>query len=87
MTAESATGQTGQAHDHDRDRELVRAITDALVLAVGKRAAHQALRRAQAKVHPTTQRRAARAAAHLAGYSALLGYIWHQRRTAHQPAA
>ena len=80
MTAESTTGNTGRTHDRDRDRELVRAITDELVLAVGKRAAHQALRRAQAKVHTTARHRAVRAAAHLTGYSALLGYIWHQRR-------
>ena len=84
-TTESTTSQTGQAHD--RDRELVRAITDALILAVGKQAAHQALRRARAKSHGPAQRRAIRAAAHLAGYSALLGYVWHQRRTSHQSAA
>ena len=35
-TTESTTKQA----DHNHDRELVRAITDALVLAVGKRAAH-----------------------------------------------
>jgi hypothetical protein len=87
MNAESSTGQTDRSHDRDRDRELVRAITDALVLAVGKRTAHQALRHARAKAHPTAQHRVARAAAHLAGYSALLGYIWHQRRTSHQSAA
>ena len=29
------------------------------------------------------QRRALHAAAHLAGYSALIGYIWRQRRTTH----
>jgi hypothetical protein len=84
---ESTTKQPGQNHDRDRDRdrEMVRAITDALVLAVGKRAAHQELRRARAKAGRTTRRRAVHAAAHLAGYSALLGYIWHRRRTAHQP--
>jgi len=87
MTAESSTGQTHQSHDRDRDRELVRAITDALVLAVGKRAAHQALRRAQTKAHGTAQRRVVRAAAHLAGYSALLGYIWRQRQTSRPSAA
>jgi uracil-DNA glycosylase len=73
--------------NHDRDRELVRAITDALVLAVGKRAAQQVLRRARAKAGRTAQRRAVYAAAHLAGYSALLGYIWRQRRTSHHSAA
>jgi hypothetical protein len=83
MNTESTTGQT----DHNHDRELVRAITHVLTLAVGKRAAHQALRHAQAKAHSTARRRVARAAAHLAGYSALLGYIWHQRRASHQSAA
>ncbi len=87
MTAKSTTRQTGQNHDRDRDRELVRAITDALILAVGKRTAHQALRHARAKAQPTARHRAVRAAGHLAGYSVLLGYIWHQRRTSHQSAA
>jgi hypothetical protein len=80
LTTESTTKQPDQ--NHHRDRELVRAITDVLVLAVGKRAARQALRQARAEAG---QRRAVRAAAHLAGYSALLGYIWHQRRTATIP--
>jgi hypothetical protein len=84
-TTGSTTSQTEQAHD--RDRELVRAITDALILAAGKQAAHQALRRARAKSAGSAQHRAIRAAAHLAGYSSLLGYIWHQRRTSHQSAA
>ena len=87
MTAESSTRQDDQAHDHDRDRELVRALTDALILAVGQRAAHRALRNARAKSRSAAPRRAVWAAAHLAGYSALLGYILRQRRTAHQPAA
>jgi hypothetical protein len=80
---ESTTKQADQNHD----RELVRAITDALVLAVGKRAAHQALRHARARSGRAAQRRAVHAAAHLAGYSALLGYLWRQRRTSHQSAA
>jgi hypothetical protein len=86
MTNESTTRQADQVHDRDRDRELVRALTDALILAVGKRAAHRAVRNARAK-SPLAPRRAVWTAAHLAGYSALLGYIWRQRRTAHQPAA
>ncbi len=85
MTTSQSTAQPGQTHDHDR--ELVRAITDALVLAVGKRAAHQALRHARGQHHRAAQRRAVRAAAHLAGYSALIGYIWRQRRTSHHAAA
>lgn len=87
LTTESTTGQTGQNHDRDRDRELVRAITDALVLAVGKRAAHWVLRRARATSGHTAQHRTVRTAAHLVGYAALLGYIWHQRRTSHHPVA
>ena len=86
-TESTTTEQADQHHDRDRDRELVRAITDALVLAVGKRAAHQVLRRAKARSGRAMQRRAVHAAAHLAGYSALLGYIWHQRRTSHNSAA
>jgi len=86
-TTESIASQANQTHDRDRDRdrELVRAITDALILAVGKRAAHQAFRRARSQ--HGVQGRAVRAAAHLAGYSALLGYIWHHRQTSHQSAA
>jgi hypothetical protein len=87
--AESTAAQPG--HDHDRDRELVRAITDALVLAVGKRAAHQAVRHARRRYHENGQRRAVelralRTAAHLAGYTALIGYIWRQRRTSQHAA-
>jgi uracil-DNA glycosylase len=85
LTTESTPGQTDQ--NHHRDRELVRAITDALVLAVGKRAAHRVLRRARATSGHTAQHRAVRATAHLVGYTALLGYIWHQRRTSHHPVA
>jgi hypothetical protein len=86
-STESTVSQPGQARDRDRDRELVRALTDALVLAVGRRAARQALWRARARSRRTGPARVARAAAHLAGYSALAGYIWHQRRTARQSVA
>jgi hypothetical protein len=83
-TTESAPETTsGSAVQPDHDRELVRAITDALVLAGGKRAAHQALRHARRRHHEDAQRRTLHAAAHLAGYTALLGYIWRQRRTSH----
>jgi hypothetical protein len=84
-TTESAPETTSgsAAAQPDHDRELVRAITDALVLAVGKRAAHQALRHARRRHHEDAQRRTLHAAAHLAGYTALLGYIWRQRRTSH----
>ena len=79
---ESASAQP----DHDRDRELVRAITDALVLAAGKRAAHQALRRARSQHHRAAQWRALATAAHVAGYSALIGYIWRHRHSQHAAA-
>ena len=84
-TTESAPETTSgsAAAQPDHDRELVRAITDALVLAVGKRAALQALRHACRRHHADAQRRTLHAAAHLAGYTALLGYIWRQRRTSH----
>ena len=61
-TTESApeTASGSAAAQPDRDRELVRAITDALVLAVGKRAAHQALRHARSRHHADAQRRADR---------------------------
>jgi hypothetical protein len=85
-TTESSTTEQTDQH-HDRDRELVRAITDALVLAVGKRAAHETLRRVRARSGHAAQRRAVHAAAHLAGYGALVGYIWHHRRASHNSAA
>lgn len=84
-TTESST--QAERPGHDRDREMVRAITDALALAVGKRAARRALRRARTRARLTARHRAVHAAAPLAGYSALLGYIWHHRRTSHQSAA
>jgi hypothetical protein len=84
-TTESTITEQADQH-HDRDRELVRAITDALILAVGKRAAHETAR-ARARSGRAAQRRAVHAAAHVAGYSALVGYIWHQRRTSHNSAA
>ena len=90
MTTTESTRQMDQKHDRDQDRELmrelVRAITDTLVFALGKRAAHQTLRHPRANSGHTAQHKAIRAAAHLAGYSALLGYIWHQRRTHHSAA-
>jgi hypothetical protein len=82
-TTDSAPDTASTATKPDHDRELVRAITDALALAVGKRAAHQALQHARRRHHADAQRRALHAAAHLAGYTALLGYIWRQRRTSH----
>ena len=75
----------------DRDKELQRAIRDALVLAVGKRAANRALRRTRNNAHLGRRRRPGHlvgsVAGHLAGYGALLAYIWYQRRASGQPAA
>ena len=51
-----------------------------LVLAVGKRAADQALRQALSRVHRAGRRELRHVARHLAGYGTLLAYIWHQRR-------
>jgi hypothetical protein len=84
-TAESTTRHADRAPD--RSRELERVLTDALVLAVGKRAAHRALRHARAKAHVAGQRTLIHVAAHLAGYGALISYIRYQRRAARQSAA
>jgi hypothetical protein len=77
-TTETTTKHADQAKDHDL--ELERAIRDALMLAVGKRAANQALRHARSRAHRPGRRRLGRVAAHLATYGALGGYIWRQRR-------
>ena len=70
----------------------MRAITDALVLAAGRQAAHLALRRAldrrnRAVLGRIGPGRAVRAGAHVAAYSALIGYIWRQHRASHDAAA
>jgi hypothetical protein len=73
----TTTQSTSRNEDRaqDRDLELERTIRDALVLAVGKRAANRALRHARTKVHDARKRRLGYAAGHLAGYGALLAYI------------
>jgi hypothetical protein len=76
---EARTTRSGRTRDHDR--ELERAIRDALVLAVGKRAADQAHRRARGRAHGIRPGRLAHVTGHLAGYGMLLAYIWHQHRT------
>ena len=81
----AVTEQAGQAGHHDR--ELERAIRPALVLAVGKRVADQAHRRAVSKTHGRRPARLAHLTAHLAGYGMLLAYIWHQYRTPKDAAA
>lgn len=78
-TREAETGHAGQARDHNR--ELERAIWHALVLAVGKRVADQAHRRAVSKAHGSRPGRLIHLTGHLAGYGMLLAYIWHQHRT------
>jgi ferric-dicitrate binding protein FerR (iron transport regulator) len=83
-STESTTRHANQTPDHSR--ELERAITDALILAVGKRAADRALRHARARNHPVRQRTLVHVAGHLAGYGALISYIWYQRRTARESA-
>jgi len=65
----------------DHDRKLERAIRDALVLAVGKRAADQAHRRARSRAPGIRPHLLIQVGGHLAGYGMLLAYIWHQRRT------
>lgn len=55
-TTQSTSRNKDQAQD--RDRELERTIRDALVLAVGKRAANRALRHARNKAHDAGQRQA-----------------------------
>jgi hypothetical protein len=75
---EAETGQAGQARDHNR--ELERAIRHALVLAVGKRVADQAYRRAVSKAQSSRPGRLIHLTTHLAPYGVLLAYIWHQHR-------
>jgi hypothetical protein len=84
----STTQSTSRNEDRaqDRDWQLEQTIRDALVLAVGKRAANRALRHARNKAHDAGQRRFGNVAGHLAGYGALLAYIWHLRRAPKQSA-
>ena len=79
MTTTQSTART-EDRAQDRDRELERAMRDALVLAVGKRAANRALRHGRTKVHDARKRRLGYAAGYLAGYGALLAFIWHLRQ-------
>jgi type VI protein secretion system component VasF len=75
------TDTTTAAQIKDHDRELERAIRDALVLIVGKRTAGQAIRHARRRTHGARQRSRVRRVGHMAGYGALLAYIWYERRT------
>ena len=84
-TTESIPGHEDGAKE--RDRALERALRDALALAVSKKVADQALRRAHNKAHGTGRRDLRRVGGHLAGYGALLTYIWHQRHNQKQSAA
>ena len=85
MTA--TRNEDNQAKAKDRDRELERTIRDALVLAVGRRAANHALRRARSQARGAARHQLGRVALHLAGYGTLLPFIWHQRRTPKNSAA
>jgi len=76
---ERATRRADRTGDHDW--KLERAIRDALVLAVGKRAADQAHRRSRSRAHGIRPRQLIQAGGYLVGYSVLLAYIWRQRRT------
>ena len=62
---EAETGHAGQARDHNR--ELERTIRHALALAVGKRVAAQAHRRAVRKAHGSRPGRLIHLTGHLAG--------------------
>jgi hypothetical protein len=80
LSRRSTTRHTDQASDHDR--ELVRTLRDALVLAAGERAASQALRHARTRAHRGWPRRLA-TPGYLAGYASLLaviGYRWRARQ-------
>ena len=83
-TKESSPGN--EDGHRERDRAMERILRDALALVVSKRVADQALRQARNKAHGAGRRDLRRAAGHLAGYSTLLTYIWHQRRTQNQSA-
>ena len=80
LSGRSTTRHTDHVSDHDR--ELVRTLRDALVLAAGERAASQALRHARTKAHRGWPHRLA-GHGHLAGYAlllALIGYQWRARQ-------
>jgi hypothetical protein len=83
-TRESSPGNEDGARE--RDRALERTLRDALALAVSKKVADQALRRARNKAHGAGRRDFRHAVGHLAGYGTLLTYIWHQQRTKKQSA-
>jgi len=84
MSTDSASSED---RTEDRDRELERVIRPALVLAAGRKAANQALRHAQIRARRHAEHRLGRAAARLAGYATLLGYIWYRERAHKRPAA
>ena len=83
------TTSTGSRPDgaEKRDRELERAIRHALVLAAGRKAANRAVRQARVRVHHHAERKLGRAAAHLAGYATLLGFILYRERAHKHQAA
>ncbi len=83
-TTKSVAGNQNRAED--RDRALERILRDALALAVSKRVADQALRKARNRAHRAGKRNLRPGVGHLAGYGMLLGYIWYQRRALKHPA-
>jgi hypothetical protein len=88
--AKATTNHADREPDHDR--ELGRAIRHALVVALGERAAQQALRHDRVRPdatgpHAAGPHRLIRAAGHMAGYGMLLALIWHQRRAPQHSAA
>ncbi len=74
-------------HTQDHGQELGRATRHGLVLAVGKKAAQQALRHARARARAAGRRRLVHAAGHVAWSGMLLAVIWHQRRAPKRSAA
>jgi hypothetical protein len=84
LSRRSTTRHTDHVPAHDR--ELVRTLRDALVLAAGERAASQALRAARTKARRGWPRRLA-VPGHLAGYASLLAVIGYQWRSRQRSAA
>jgi hypothetical protein len=85
MTTQSASSTEDQTEDRDPKPE--RVARQALLLAAGRTAAHKALRQARIQARRGWEHRLGRAAAHLAGYATLLGFIWYRERAHKRPAA
>ena len=83
----ATTSASSEDRTEDRDQELERVIRHALVLAAGRRAANRALRHARVQARRSEEHRLGRAAAHLAGYATLLGFIVYRERARRHLAA